>query len=842
MRNSTTGCISDAINSSVTVFPAIGDNSIVGPQTICPGSVPAALTGSTPSGGDGSYAYVWESSTSSASSGFTAASGTNNSKDYSPGILSQTTWFKRKVNSANCAQNESNVVQITVEDTTPPNIDVQAVDKEVECDGAGNASDLQAWLNSNGGASASDNCGGVTWSNNYNGISDECGSTGSVTVTFTATDSNNKSNSTTATFFIKDTTPPAFVEALSGDDTVECDAVPAAETLTATDNCGSATVSFNETTTAGNCGGDYTLTRVWTATDECGLTTSHTQTITVEDTTPPTGTVPADITGLECIADVPVADIEAITDEADNCGGAVTVTVADTDNGGAGCNGDPYIVTRTYTLTDCGGLTTDLVQTITVEDTTPPTGTVPADITGLECIADVPVADIEAITDEADNCGGAVTVTVADTDNGGAGCNGDPYIITRTYTLTDCGGLTTDLVQTITVEDKTAPNLGAIESLDPVAVNQTFTIQAPSTGDNCSGLTATWYFNPDGNFDDYILNGEIIAPIVAPFEKAGIFNGNFVQGTFDSSIFETSENPTGTGVYSVLLVISDACGNESLQLYDYLVIYDPSGGFVTGGGWITSKPGDYTINPSATGKANFGFNAKYKTGKNNMTEVDGNTNFQFKEGDFHFKSFKHDDMSLVISGNKKATYRGSGTVNGSGDHKFMVTVIDGHATGGDGIDRFRIKVWSSGSSSSVIYDNEGTMAENADATTEIGGGSIVIHKPKGGGNTKTMESAEKVQAQVVEAEAPIILNSLEVAPNPMQSDCEIRFSLKERLKADLLIFDMNGRQLRSLHSAVVNANELVRVRFDRGNLPSGVYICKLVTGNGQSYERQIIID
>ncbi|MFN7015522.1 MAG: Ig-like domain-containing protein, partial [Bacteroidia bacterium] len=104
----------------------------------------------------------------------------------------------------------------------------------------------------------------------------------------------------------------------------------------------------------------------------------------IQDTTAPTGTTPADITGLQCIADVPVADVNAITDEADNCLGAVTVTVADTNNGGTGCLGSPYIVTRTYTLADACGNTTDLVQTITVEDTTAPTGTTPADITGLQ--------------------------------------------------------------------------------------------------------------------------------------------------------------------------------------------------------------------------------------------------------------------------------------------------------------------------------------------------------------------------------------------------------------------------------------------------------------------------
>ena len=77
---------------------------------------------------------------------------------------------------------------ITVVDTTAPTIDMAAADATVECDGAGNAADLDAWLASNGGASASDACSGVTWSNDFDALSDDCGATGAATVTFTATD------------------------------------------------------------------------------------------------------------------------------------------------------------------------------------------------------------------------------------------------------------------------------------------------------------------------------------------------------------------------------------------------------------------------------------------------------------------------------------------------------------------------------------------------------------------------------------------------------------------------------------------------------------------------------
>ena len=63
-----------------------------------------------------------------------------------------------------------------------------AADATVECDGAGNSVDLSNWLDSNGGATATDACGGVMWTNDFDALSDDCGATGAATVTFTATD------------------------------------------------------------------------------------------------------------------------------------------------------------------------------------------------------------------------------------------------------------------------------------------------------------------------------------------------------------------------------------------------------------------------------------------------------------------------------------------------------------------------------------------------------------------------------------------------------------------------------------------------------------------------------
>jgi hypothetical protein len=81
----------------------------------------------------------------------------------------------------------------------------------------------------------------------------------------------------------------------------------------------------------------------------------------------------------------------------------------------------------------------------------------------------------------------------------------------------------------------------------------------------------------------------------------------------------------------------------------------------------------------------------------------------------------------VVSG-AKAQYKGAGKVNGYGGYQFMLTVIDGQATGGGGVDKFRIKIWDKDNGDAIVYDNQFGSADGADPTTAIAGGSIVIKK------------------------------------------------------------------------------------------------------------------
>jgi murein DD-endopeptidase MepM/ murein hydrolase activator NlpD len=200
-------------------------------------------------------------------------------------------------------------------------------------------------------------------------------------------------------------------------------------------------------------------------------------------------------------------------------------------------------------------------------------------------------------------------------------------------------------------------------------------------------------------------------------------DGSTSSGTVNETngLVSDSHTYTAAGVYTVKLTVTDKDGGSGESVFHYVVVYDPSAGFVTGGGWINSPAGAYAADPSLTGKAVFGFVSKYQKGASVPT---GETQFQFKVADLNFHSSSYE--WLVVAG-PKAQYKGSGTINGVGNYGFMLTAIDGQIKGGGGVDKFRIKIWDK-ASSNMVYDNQMGGLDTADPTTTIAGGSIVIHK------------------------------------------------------------------------------------------------------------------
>lgn len=275
---------------------------------------------------------------------------------------------------------------------------------------------------------------------------------------------------------------------------------------------------------------------------------------------------------------------------------------------------------------------------------------------------------------------------------------------TVTLRVTDSRGVFSECTAMVTVLNPnpvvtlTGPASGALYEINtPVNFTATFT---DAGGGTHSG---TWLF------DSISQAATIVEPSGA---TPGSANANY---TF-----------TAAGVYTVKLTVVDSCGGsgtaDQIGGIDLLVVvYDPSAGFVTGGGWIDSLAGAYVPEPTLTGKANFGFVSKYQKGANVPT---GNTEFQFKTGNLNFSSTVY--QWLVVAG-AKAQYKGEGTINGAGNYGFLLTATDGQINGGGGIDQFRIKIWDRNTGGKV-YDNALNAPDDADPQA-ISGGNIVIHKP-----------------------------------------------------------------------------------------------------------------
>ncbi len=274
-----------------------------------------------------------------------------------------------------------------------------------------------------------------------------------ITRTWTATDACGNPTSCSQTITVNDTEAPV-VSNCPQNVNIECPAIPSFGTPQFTDNCDtSLEISFEDVITPGNCVDKVkqTVTRTWTAEDDCGLSVQCSQTITVKDLTAPVLTgCPAPTLSIQCISDLQSpAEITAL----DACEGVVAVSFNETQsNPGGSCNN---IVIRTWTASDACGNESTCSQTITINDTQPPTVTsCPQDAT-IEC-PDTPVFGTPVFSD---TCDPLLTVTFEDVTTPGNCINKIKETVTRTWTAKDDCNNQVTCNQTITVEDRTAPVL-----------------------------------------------------------------------------------------------------------------------------------------------------------------------------------------------------------------------------------------------------------------------------------------------------------------------------------------------------------------------------------------------
>ena len=265
----------------------------------------------------------------------------------------------------NCNNTSTASQTINIQDTTAPSLSTQASNSTVECDGNGNTSALASWLASNSGASTSDTCSSVTWTNNYSGaLSDLCGLTGAATVIFTATDTCGNYATSTGTFTIQDTTPPEFTTILPEFISVSCDAIPHPLELTGVDTCSSEIMVITHDVIVedeSNFIGQFNILRTWTITDDCGNNKSFTQTISVYDNVAPTllNPIKSELNVI-CSEIPPKPELEFV----DNCSGinpniiyTETITTISIYE---------YVIVREWTVSDNCGNVANFSQAVNV--------------------------------------------------------------------------------------------------------------------------------------------------------------------------------------------------------------------------------------------------------------------------------------------------------------------------------------------------------------------------------------------------------------------------------------------------------------------------------------------
>ncbi len=443
---------------------------------------------------------------------------------------------------------------ITVRDTVKPSLIVPPA-LTLECP-------ADTGTNATGTATALDACGGVVIS--YSDVVAEgCGNTKVVTRTWSAMDACGNLSTGVQVLTVKDTTRPTLT--MPANVTLECPAdvsTNATGTAAAADACGNVTILFSDSVST-NCGGAKLIARTWTATDECGNSSSAVQTIGVGDTTSPVLTLPPDLT-LDCPADTRT-NATGLALAQDACG---TATVTFRDSVSNNCAGAQIIV-RTWTAADECGNSSQGAQTITVRDVTKPALVVPPNLV-LECPADTSTNATGRATAQ-DACSEAV---IAHSDTVSKGCGGTE-VISRRWTATDGCGNSVSAVQTITVRDTTLPSLVlpadlVLECPADISTNATGIARGQ---DACGNVAIT--------FQDSVTNGCGGTKLIARSWTATDDCGNARHGVQTITVRDTakpslivppdlvlecpanlSTNSTGTAV------AQDACGKVRIAFSD----------------------------------------------------------------------------------------------------------------------------------------------------------------------------------------------------------------------------------------------------------------------------------
>ncbi|MEN0003210.1 MAG: gliding motility-associated C-terminal domain-containing protein [Bacteroidota bacterium] len=355
---------------------------------------------------------------------------------------------------------------------------------------------------------ASDNCATIVPQYTQDSIAGNCINAFTLQRTWIATDGCGNADTVQQVIVVADTIAPVLANAPTIDTLyLECpEDVPAEPLVTASDNCSIVSPSFVvDTTFGGFCPqGNFTINRLWTVADECGLTDTARQVIIVQDTIGPSLIgAPNDTLVLDC--NDPIPDPPFVSVENSNCSLALIPTfTADTIPDG-NCPSYRFTIIRTWLVADICAKGDTARQVIQVSDTQAPSFTVPPNIT-ISCDDDPEDLNITGnVINVMDNCDPNPTVVYQDQITMDGGCP-QAFTIRRTWRVIDECNNVTGKNQTITIVDDQAPTFTVPADITVSCgeeENLGITGIPTNINDNCDqGLSAT--------FDDTIIPGSCV--------------------------------------------------------------------------------------------------------------------------------------------------------------------------------------------------------------------------------------------------------------------------------------------------------------------------------------------
>ncbi|HUR30490.1 MAG TPA: hypothetical protein VMZ69_03605, partial [Saprospiraceae bacterium] len=266
----------------------------------------------------------------------------------------------------------------SLQDTVPPELISSASDLMASCSLNGQTQ-LNNWLDTLGGAAGTDGCGSLSWIFTWsdtsgalmNGVPEagpypllstlSCSS--GLDVIFTVSDICQNSVSDTAVFSLIDTIAPVITIV---DDSVHlsCQQVVPLDTPGVVDGCnGDLMIEYAEVVSTDSCGGlPETVTRIWTATDECGNSSTAQEIFFRIDSIAPTFQLPSDTVEFCSV------DTLMLINLADNCDPSPTSFFEDIITG-VPCQ---QMLSRTWTVSDACGNSATAIQTFDLSDFSPP--------------------------------------------------------------------------------------------------------------------------------------------------------------------------------------------------------------------------------------------------------------------------------------------------------------------------------------------------------------------------------------------------------------------------------------------------------------------------------------